>query len=221
MTTAKKTAATKETSETVEKATNELELLRAQVARLEEEKALRDRERALKEAAEEEARLLEAVGKAGPRKERKPLRLQSRYRGYHAVQLKPHRRVIHPTLGIIEPVLGVYAEFGGPQRLFDSEVAQEKNDWDDDTTDAVERMLVMNDGFMSDYYPAPMSEVPEHLLALAKRKPPAMRKRCQGFGFKDGVLDQCPAEPQAGSIFCKEHDPDVTRILHGAGTTTG
>lgn len=219
MTTAKKTTTKAEVSAEAPK--DELQELRDKVMRLEEEKALRDRQRELEEAEREEAAILEAVDATKERKVREPLRLQSRYRGSHSVQLRPHRRVIHPTLGIIEPVQGVYAEFTGPLRVFDSTYSQEKYGWDDDTTDAVERMLVMSDGFMSDYYPAPMSTVPDHLLELAKRKPPQLRKKCQALGFFDGDFRQCDKEPNAGSIFCTDHDPEVTRISHGAGTTTG
>lgn len=202
---------------------DELAALRAERDKLLEEKALREETERLRREAEEEAAIVAAVEAAPPRKEREPLRLQSRYRGFHAVQLKPHRRVVHPTLGIIEPVIGVYATFEGKQNLFDSARAQEKYGWDDETTDAVERMLVLNDGFMTDYYPAAMTTIPEHLLALAKTKPPAIRKRCQGFtGWsEEGELVQCKADPRAGSPFCEEHDPEVTKIMHGGGTTVG
>lgn len=200
---------------------DELAALRDERDKLLEEKRLREETERLRKEAEEDAAIAAAVEAARPRKEREPLRLQSRYRGFHSVQLKPHRRIIHPALGVIEPVIGVYATFEGKQNLFDSAKAQEKHGWDDETTDAVERMLVMGEGFMTDYYPAAMTTVPEHLLLLAKRKPPVTRRRCQGFtGWSpEGELEQCTSDPRAGSMFCEDHDPEVTKIVHGAGTT--
>lgn len=221
MATAKKAApaaaAVEETATPAVEAESEFDELKRELEILRAEKALREEAARLKAEAEEAE--AEARRNRGPRE---PLRLQSRYTGFHSIQLVPHTRKIHATLGIVEPVPGVYATFEGKQRLFDSARAQEKFGWDDDTTDAVERMLVLNDGFMTDYFPAPMSTVPEHLLAIAKTKPPTLRKKCQGFGFNsEGDLEQCAAEPMAGDLFCEEHTPDATRILHGGGTTRG
>jgi hypothetical protein len=148
------------------------------------------------------------------------LRLQSKYRN-HVFQIRNTRRIFHPTLSMVEPVPGLFARFTGPQRIFDSEVAQEELGWTDAERDQVERKLVTDNAFMTDYYPAPMSTVPEHLLALAKRKPPTRIKKCFGFGFVEGQLTQCSKQATAGSDYCPEHDPDVTRIMTGGGTTVG
>ncbi len=151
--------------------------------------------------------------------EKPTLRLQSKYRN-HTVQIKPTRRVFHAELGMVEAIPGVFAKFEGPQRIFDSARSAEVYEWDDITRDLVERKLVTADGFMSDYYPAPLSQLPEHLMDIARVKPKAKRLTCQAFGFVDGDLKQCPKDATAGRQFCDEHDPDVTRISR-TGTTVG
>ena len=162
----------------------------------------------------------QAVDEGPSKPKMPPLRLQSKYRN-HVFQIRNTRRIFHPTLSMVEPVPGLFARFVGPQRIFDSELAQEAQGWTDAERDQVERKLVTDDAFMTDYYPAPMSTVPEHLLAIAKRKPPKRVKVCFGFGFVEGQLTQCKNQATAGSDYCPEHDPDVTRIMTGGGTTVG
>jgi hypothetical protein len=146
------------------------------------------------------------------------LRLQSRFRN-HAVQIVATRRVFHVGGGV-EPVPGVAARFVGPQRIFDSVAAAKEWGWSEETRDKVERALVSKPEFMTDYFPAPMSPLPEHLLAFARVRPPELRKKCEAFGYDErGNLTQCVAEHQAGSRFCYEHDPERDRILKGGGTT--
>jgi hypothetical protein len=162
----------------------------------------------------------QAVDATTPKTKMPPLRLQSKYRN-HVFQIRNTRRIFHPTLSMVEPVPGLFARFVGPQRIFDSELAQEAQGWTDAERDQVERKLVTDDAFMTDYYPAPMSTIPEHLLEIAKRKPPTKVKKCFGFGFVEGQLTQCTKQASAGSDYCPEHDPDVTRIMQGGGTTVG
>jgi hypothetical protein len=176
---------------------------------------------ALKAIAETDVEFGQAVDEKSDTKPVMPaLRLQSKYRN-HVFQIRNTRRIFHPTLSMVEPVPGLFARFTGPQRIFDSERAQEEFGWTDAERDQVERKLVTNDAFMTDYYPAPMSTIPEHLLEIAKRKPPKSVKKCFGFGFVEGQLTQCSKQATAGSDYCPEHDPDVTRIMTGGGSTVG
>jgi hypothetical protein len=149
-----------------------------------------------------------------------PLILQSKYRN-HSFQLKAPRRIYRPEVGIVEPVPGVWARFTGPQRIFNSEVAQEEFGWTDLERDSLERKLVTDKAFMVDFYPAPMCPLPEHLLEIATRKPPTRVKKCFAFGFADGTPVQCSQNAAAGSDYCDEHDPDKVRIIKGGGTTIG
>lgn len=160
----------------------------------------------------------EAVAEA-PAKKMPPLRLQSKFKK-HRIMIKPTRRIFHPTLGI-EVIPGISVLFEGPQRIFDSEYAQEKYGWDDETRDMIERKLVKHKGFMGDYYPAPLSTVPEHLTEIARIRPPAAKRYCDEFAWVEGTLKQCPNEAMAGNRKCHVHDPDRQRITHGGGTTIG
>lgn len=155
-----------------------------------------------------------------PRKERPTLRLQSKYRN-HTYMIKPPRRIFHQGLGI-EPVPGVFVKFEGPQRIFDSVHAAETYGWDEETREQVEKKLVQDPAFMVDFYPAPLSTLPDELLELARTKPPVARRLCQAFGYDNqGTFSQCPKDAAAGQLWCDDHDPDVTRIKRGGGTTAG
>jgi hypothetical protein len=152
-------------------------------------------------------------------KKREPLRLQSKYRN-HTVMVRPTTRKYYPEMGLIEPVPGLFAKFEGPARSFDSELAQQTFGWTDEERDQVERKLVQHTGFMTDYFPAAMSTIPEHLLEFARNKPPASIRHCQAFGWSDGVLVQCSKEALPGIDYCVEHDPDTTKIVQGRLATT-
>jgi hypothetical protein len=153
-----------------------------------------------------------------PPSEMPTLRLQSRYRN-HAIQLKPTRRIYHVGGGV-EPVAGVSVRFEGPQRLFDSAVAQRTNGWSDELRDEIERKLVTKIEYMNDYYPAPLSPLPEHLAAIARVKAPTITLKCQALGYDgQGGLIQCMEPVTAGRKFCAKHDPEETKIIRGGGTT--
>jgi hypothetical protein len=153
-----------------------------------------------------------------PSAEMPTLRLQSKYRN-HTIQLKATRRIFHVGGGI-EPVAGVAVRFEGPQRLFDSAAAQRTNGWSNELRDEIERKLVTRIEYMNDYYPAPLSPLPEHLAAIARIKAPVITLKCQQLGYDgQGGLIQCMEPVTAGRKFCQLHDPDETRIIRGGGTT--
>jgi hypothetical protein len=166
---------------------------------------------------EEDEAEFEAVAEAPAKMP--PLRLQSKFKDLR-IMIQPTRRIFHPTLGI-EVIPGVSVAFEGPQRIFDSEYAQQKYGWDDALRDRIERKLVAHKGFMGDYYPAPLSVVPDHLLEIARVKPPTKKRYCDEFAWVEGELKQCPNEVNPGSPKCLTHDPNRSRILHGGGTTIG
>jgi len=185
----------------------EIEQLKAQLAQHEQTQVPYETESEKVDPAREESQM-------------PPLRLQSRYRG-HTIQVEATRRVFHVGGGVT-PVPGVPVRFAGPQRIFDSSAAQKELGWSDELRDRVERMLVTKPEFMVDYFPAPMSPIPEHLNAIAIRKPPERQQFCQSFSYDEhGDFVQCGKPAMGGQKYCKEHDPDKTRIITGGGTTLG
>ncbi len=182
-----------------EASTDELVRLRAELAALKGEEPI--------EAPVEEIKPLET------------LRLQSKYTT-HTVSIIPTTRRVHATLGIVEPVPGLFAQFTGPQRIFDSVAEQKKWGWTDEQREVIEKRLVERDEYMVDYFPAPLSPVPDRLKPFTRVKEAPKTKICMAFGYVEGSLVQCGKPATAGRDFCQEHDPDVTRISKG-GTTVG
>lgn len=151
-----------------------------------------------------------------------PLRLQTRYSGVHTVMIRPTTRRFYPEFGTIETTPGLFAKFDGPNRAFDSVRAQQINGWSDAEREAVEKKLVSHDGFMTDYFPAALTTIPERLEPYARVKGPVKRKYCQAFGWNDeGKLEQCSIDPLPGGDYCATHDPNTTVIKKGLGTTAG
>jgi hypothetical protein len=151
---------------------------------------------------------------------RESLVLQSKY-NEHTVSIVPTRRVFHPITGMIEPVPGLFAQFRGPQRIFDSQIEQAKWGWTDDQLDAIEQKLVSREEYMKDYYPAPLKPLPEHLKPFARVKEVAKQKNCMAFGYQNGNLVQCDQIATAGRDWCYDHDPSTVKITKGGGTTVG
>jgi len=149
---------------------------------------------------------------------RESLVLQSKY-NQHTVSIVPTRRVFHPVTGMIEPVPGLFAQFKGPQRIFDSLIEQEKWGWTDEQLDAIEQKLVGRSEFMKDYYPAPLRPLPEHLKQYARVKEEPKVRYCMAFGYVEGRLTQCDQLATAGRDWCHEHDPSTVKITTGGGTT--
>jgi hypothetical protein len=149
---------------------------------------------------------------------RESLVLQSKY-NEHTVSIVPTRRVFHPITGMIEPVPGLFAQFKGPQRIFDSLVEQEKWGWTDEQLDAIEQKLVGRSEFMKDYYPAPLRPLPEHLKQYARVKEEPKVRYCMAFGYVEGRLTQCDQLATAGRDWCHDHDPSTVKITTGGGTT--
>ena len=149
---------------------------------------------------------------------RESLVLQSKY-NEHTVSIVPTRRVFHPVTGMIEPVPGLFAQFKGPQRIFDSLIEQEKWGWTDEQLDAIEQKLVGRSEFMKDYYPAPLRPLPEHLKQYARVKEEPKVRYCMAFGYVEGRLTQCDQLATAGRDWCHEHDPSTVKITTGGGTT--
>ena len=149
------------------------------------------------------------------------LRLQSRYSLSHTVSIVPTRRVFDPIHGTIEPKPGLFAQFKGPQRMFDSLAAQREWNWTDDQRETVERKLLENEAYRRDYWPAPLSPIPDRLKQFERIKEAARQKICMAFGYHDDQLIQCQKPATVGRSWCEEHDPDTTRILRGGGTTVG
>ena len=154
-------------------------------------------------------------------KPRESLVLQSKYHE-HTISIVPTRRVYHPISGTIEPIPGLFAQFQGPQRIFDSLREQAKWGWTDEQLDTIERKLVSLPEYMKDFYPAPLRPLPEHLKEFARVKEPEKVKHCMAFGYNEGGdLVQCDQLATAGRQWCYEHDPSTVKITTGGGTTVG
>jgi len=151
---------------------------------------------------------------------RESLVLQSKYH-QHTVSIVPTRRVFHPITGMIEPIPGLFAQFTGPQRIFDSLAEQAKWGWTDDQLDAVEQKLVSLEAYMKDFYPAPLRPLPEHLKPYARVKEAVKVKNCMALNYRDGNYIQCPNQATAGRDWCYDHDPNTVKITSGGGTTVG
>jgi len=171
--------------------------------------------------ATEEDRPIDPMAEDPPAEEElESLVLQSKFTN-HTISLIPTRRVFHPEAGMIEPVPGLFAQFTGPQRIFDSLVEQAKWGWTDEQRELVEKKLVSNEGYMKDFFPAPLKQIPDRLKSDVRVKEAVKQKFCMAFGYQDGNLIQCHNPATAGRDFCVEHDPNVSKIITGGGTTVG
>jgi hypothetical protein len=122
---------------------------------------------------------------------------------------------------MIEPVPGLFAQFSGPQRIFDSLAEQAKWGWSDEQRELVEKKLVSNEAYMKDFFPAPLKKIPDRLAGDLRVKEAPKVKFCMAFGYQDGNLIQCGKPATAGRDFCVEHDPNVSKIVRGGGTSVG
>lgn len=148
------------------------------------------------------------------------MKLQSKYVN-HTFMVKSPTYAITPYGR--ENIPGLIVRFEGPQRIFDSEHAAETLGWTDEERAVVEKKLLANAAFMTDYFPAPGEKLDERAQARipANKLPTEARRRCLTIGYEQGNLLQCEKEPTAGRDYCQEHDPETTRIKTGGGTTAG
>lgn len=148
------------------------------------------------------------------------MKLQSKFTN-HSFVIKAPTWVITPYGR--DPIPGIIVKFEGPQRLFDSDYKAEELGWDDELKTKIEDKLLKSPSFMVDYFPAPGEKLDERAQARipANKLPTEARRRCLMIGYDNGDLLQCNDEPTAGRDYCHEHDPEVTRIKTGGGTTAG
>lgn len=142
---------------------------------------------------------------------------QSKYVNYAMMVRKSYWK-ISPD-GEKELVPGLIATFSGPQRLFDSEKAQEQFDWSDADRKRVETKIVKSKRYGTTIFPAFGQELPAYLAKVARWKQPEKKLRCQYIWTEDGQMNQCSEEPTAGREFCVDHDPQQTQIIRGALTS--
>lgn len=129
-------------------------------------------------------------------------------------------RIIIPGLGTdLKP--GLRAEFTGPNRLFDSEQAQEKYGWTDEEREFVEERLFRNKDFGNGLYLSGGAEVPEKYRKDPKiaKKLRSEKTRCVHVEFINGTVNQCEEEAMVGGNKCATHRDDAVRISKGLSTT--
>lgn len=148
------------------------------------------------------------------------MRFQSKYRK-HTIQIKGTRSVLFP--GAVSPTIeqGIFAEFEGPQRIFDSEVSAAKYNWSPETREMVEDFILGHRHYGQGIYLAPGQELPEDKYDKARVKPKASKRICQAIWInpETSEVDQCPNEPAVGRKYCAEHDADEPKITRGLATS--
>ena len=134
--------------------------------------------------------------------------------------LRKSRWAYHEGLGK-ELIPGLWAKFRGPQRLFDSELAQMTNGWTDEEREYVEKRLLEHKDFGSGLYLAPGESLTDEQKALVKNKEAIAEKRtrCQKFWPEGGEIVQCREIATVGREYCTEHDPSEVKITKGMATT--
>jgi hypothetical protein len=120
-----------------------------------------------------------------------------------------------------ELVPGLKVRFVGPQRIFDSELAQAQHEWDDKDRKHVENWLLRNKRFNHGIYLAPGETLTPAQMKVASSLPAAFRPRCQQIWTEGTEIHQCPNDATAGREFCADHDPKQPTITRGLSTTAG
>jgi hypothetical protein len=148
-----------------------------------------------------------------------PLKFQSKYRNA-AYVLRKSQKLIYPGVGT-EIKWGLTARFAGPQRIFDSEIAQVDHDWSDEDRIFVENKLLAHKDFGNGLYLAPGEILPEDRVENVKNKDALIRSasRCQEISTEGTEIVQCKNEAAVGNQFCDEHRRDDAKIIKGMLTT--
>jgi hypothetical protein len=119
-----------------------------------------------------------------------------------------------------ELVPGLKARFVGPQRIFDSELAQKRHEWTDEERVYVENRLLKSPRFNNGIYLAPGESLSKEQMEIASSLPAALKPKCQFIWTEDEDIKQCGVEVGVGQEFCLEHDDKKPKILKGPLVTT-
>lgn len=147
---------------------------------------------------------------------------QSKYKGNHTIVMRSTTYEQIPGLQRSRLVPQVVATFGGPQRLFNSELAKRDNNWSQETHDELVTWLFEHKRYMLDFFPAPGwgDRVPEKYRNI--RRKDSGPRTCTQIEIQGDDIIRCPEPVTAGRVYCKLHDPDQqVRTVGKLGTTVG
>lgn len=146
------------------------------------------------------------------------MRFQSKHRNYKLMYRAARWDYTPDRQRVFVP--GIVIEFGGPQRIFDSEKVAREKGWDNETKDAVEDYILKSPKYGNGVYLGPGQELPVEKQDKARVKPAEVKRVCKAIGFNDdGDVEQCKNEPGVGRDYCAEHDPEEAKITRGLSTT--
>lgn len=146
------------------------------------------------------------------------MRFQSKYRNYKLV-FRPSRWGYNPdqTRSLVK---GIVVDFEGPQRIFDTEKAEQLGNWEKGTRQQVEEFILRNKKYGLEIYLAAGQELTQKQQDIARVKPKDVKRFCREIGFDEhGELAQCDKQPAVGKDYCDEHDKDQVQITRGISTT--
>lgn len=129
--------------------------------------------------------------------------------------------IVRPTtrgvnhLGVVTIAPGLRAVFDRDTHEFDSDLAQEKNNWSTEERQAVEKHLLTCKDYGNGLILMPGQEIPPELEVTPRVDRDAVATNCAFVNFVDGKVEQCTDEALPGSDKCELHSDRKGKVVRG------